>query len=229
MIAKRTRTERTLRMPVDDQTIAALAEVSTSALANALDEHDVTGVIAGLAPLGPGMRCAGRAVTVQETTGARGDYGPEDFRVGDIIDAAGPGDLVVIANGGAPVSTWGGMASYAARAKNLAGLVVDGAVRDRDEIAGFGFPVFARHVVPTTGRRRLKVERIGAPVEVCGITVSPGDAIVADDTGVVCVPAAIAAAVAERARRLGAEDEAAMRAIDQGLSFSDAMAKFRNI
>lgn len=216
-------------MPLDDSTIAALAAVSTSSLANALDEHDAEGVITGLAPLGPGLRCAGRAVTVQETTGAKGDYAPEDFRVGEIIDSAGPGDLVVIANAGAPVSTWGGMASYAARAKGLAGLVVDGAVRDRDEITDFGFPVFARHVVPTTGRRRLKVEMIGAPIQVSGVSVSPGDAIVADDTGVVCVPAALAESVAARARQLAEEDAAALRAIDQGLSFKEAMAKFRNI
>ena len=65
------------------------------------------------------------------------------------------------------------MASYAAKLKRIAGLVVDGGVRDLEEIVEFGFPVFARHLVPTTGRTRLKVAAINDQVTVDGVTVAP--------------------------------------------------------
>ena len=70
---------------------------------------------------------------------------------------------------------------------------------------------------------------IGGTVTVAGQKVSTGDVIVADGTGIVCVPAAKAAQVAEIAEALQADDEQATREITEGLTFSQAMAKFRKI
>jgi regulator of RNase E activity RraA len=146
-----------------------------------------------------------------------------------MIDAADPGEVIVIAAHGARASTWGGMASLAAQVKGIAGLVVDGGVRDLEEIEACGFPVFSRHLVPTTGRTRLKVDAIGEPVEIDGVPVAPGDVIVADGTGVVCVPAAKAEQVAEIAEACAADDARAEAEIREGLSFSEAMKKFTRI
>lgn len=216
-------------MTVSDETIAALGGLNTPTLANALEEFGIDGVIEGLQPAGPGMRCVGRAVTVLEMTGPRGAFPSSDFKVGEIIDAAGAGDVVVVANNGAPVSTWGGTATYAAHLKGVAGLVVDGAIRDREEICEVDFPAFARHMVPTTGRTRIRVEAIGVTVTCAGIRVDPGDVIVADGTGVVCIPAAKAAEVAELAGRYAADDEEARRQLERGLTFREAMQKFAKI
>jgi len=177
-------------MSVSDETIAALKKLNTPTLANALEECGIGGVITGLAPAGTGLRCVGRAVTVQEMTGPRGAFPAADFKVGEMIDAAGPGDVVVVSNGGAPISTWGCTASYAAHLKGIAGLIVDGGIRNREEICEIGFPAFARHMIPTTGKTRIRVEAIGVPLTCSGIRVDPGDVIVADGTGVVCIPAA---------------------------------------
>ena len=216
-------------MTVTDDTIAALRKLNTPTLANALEDLGLEAVITGLTPAGTGMRCVGRAVTVLEMTGPKGAFPASDFKVGQMIDAAGPGDVVVVANGGAPVSTWGGTASYAAHLKGIAGLVVDGAIRDREEICEIGFPAFSRHMIPTTGKTRIRVEAIGVPVTLSGIRVDPGDVIVADGTGIVCIPTARAAEVAELATRYAADDAQAMREMDQGLTFREAMAKFAKI
>ena len=216
-------------MTVSDETIALLQSLNTPTLSNALEDLGLDAVIEGLLPAGTGLRCVGRAVTVREVTGPRGAYPAADFKVGEMIDAAGAGDVIVVANDGAPISTWGGTASYAAHLKGIAGLVVDGGIRDREEICEIGFPAFARHMIPTTGKTRIRVEAIGEPITCGGVRVHPGDVIIADGTGIVCIPAARAREVAEMATRYAADDAQAMRELEQGLSFREAMAKFAKI
>lgn len=210
--------------------VSRLGSMHTSTIANALDAVGCHAhATASLRPVCNGSRFAGRAVTVREIAGSFGSFPSEDFRVGAMIDAADAGEVIVVAAGGARASTWGGMASLAARVKGIAGLVVDGGVRDQEEIEACGFPVFCRHLVPTTGRTRLKIEAIGEPVDVDGVRVVPGDVIVADGTGVVCVPAEHAGQVAEIAEACAAEDALAEAEIRNGLSFSEAMRKFSRI
>ena len=216
-------------MTVSDETIEKLKKLNTPTLANALEDLGIEGVITGLHAAGTGLRCVGRAVTVLEMTGPRGAFPAADFKVGHMIDAAGPGDVVVVSNGGAPVSTWGGTASYAAHLKGIAGLVVDGAIRDREEICEIGFPAFARHMIPTTGKTRIRVEAIGVPITCSGIRVNPGDAIVADGTGICCIPAERAQEVADLATKYAADDAQAMEELRNGLTFREAMAKFAKI
>ncbi len=207
-----------------------ITALATSTLANALDGsgyHDH--VMPGMHSVAPGFRFAGPAVTAREASGDFGSFQSEDFKVGAIIDAAIAGDVIVIDAGGAPFSTWGGMASYAAKMKGIAGVVVDGAVRDLEEIIEFDFPVFARHMVPTTGRLRLKVEAINAPIVVSGVRVEPGDIIASDGTGVVCLPRKDAETIVELAESIARDDAAALEELKSGLSFSAAMAKYLKI
>jgi regulator of RNase E activity RraA len=214
----------------DPALIDRIKGLATSTLANALDEaglHD--SAITTIKAIAPGARFAGPAVTVKELSGERGTYASGDFRVGAILDAAQAGDVVVIDARGAACSTWGGLASYAAKSKGVAGLLVDGGVRDLEEIVELGFPVFARHLLPRTGRTRLKVEAIGVPIEVDGVAVSPGDIIAADGTGAVCLPRERAEAIVELAERFAAEDRAALEDMKGGLSFAEAMARYRQI
>ncbi len=209
--------------------VARLGALYTSTLSNALEDIGLDGVITGLLPVAPGARLAGRARCVLQITGPAGSFPGSDFAVGRMIDAARPGEIVVVANGGHCVSSWGGTASYAARLKGIAGLVVDGGVRDREEMIEHAFPVFARHWVPTTGRTRIRVVEIGGTVAVSGQKVATGDIIVADGTGIVCVPAGRAEEVAAIAEALAADDEQATREIASGLTFAEAMQKFRKI
>jgi regulator of RNase E activity RraA len=126
------------------------ARLATSTLANALDDLGFhNNVMVSIKAVAPGFRFAGPAVTVKETVGDYGTFTSADFRVGAMIDAAGAGEVIVVEAAGATCSTWGGMASLAAKHKGVAGLVVDGSVRDLEEMIEFEFPVFARHLVPT--------------------------------------------------------------------------------
>ena len=209
--------------------VARLGALYTATLSNALEDIGLDNVILGLPPVAPGMRLAGRAVCVLQITGPAGAFPGSDFRVGDMIDAAGPGEVVVVANSGHCVSSWGGTASLAAKTKGIAGLVVDGGVRDREEMIEHDFPVFARHLVPTTGRTRIRVVEIGGTVTVSGQKVATGDIIVADGTGIVCVPQERAAEVLRIAEALAADDAQATREIESGLTFAEAMKKFRKI
>ncbi len=213
-----------------DPLAARAARLATSTLANALDDAGLHhNVIAAIKAVSPGMRFAGPAVTVLEVAGDYGDYTSNDFKIGTILDAAGAGAVIVIDLGGAACSTWGGMASLAAKVKGVAGLLVDGGVRDLEEMIAFDFPVFARHLVPTTGRGRLRVEAIGEAVGVDGVAVAPGDIIVADGSGAVCLPQAGAERIVTRAEALQRDDEAAVAEIQRGLGFSEAMKKFTQI
>ena len=132
-----------------------------------------------------GARTAGPAFTAQTPPG-------EHLAVQRALEAAAPGDVIVI-DGDAFVgrALWGDKMSLAAQQRGIAGLVVDGAVRDVAEIERLGFPVFAITSVPT-GPLTERDGVLGAAI-MCGERrVGPGDLVVGDDDGVVVVPQAVA-------------------------------------
>ena len=108
---------------VEDDILERLRIIATPTLANALDDIGFNGIMNDLHPAGIGMCVVGRAVTVQEITGPFGTFSSEDFKVGHMIDEANPRDVIVVANNGAKVSTWGGMASYSAKLKGVGRLL----------------------------------------------------------------------------------------------------------
>jgi len=158
-------------------------------------------------------------VTVLEQAGPFGSEPPAAFDVGAILGAAQQGEVLVIDAGGAEVSTFGGLAARAAAARRIEGALVDGACRDIDEIRAAGFRICSRHVTPTTGRGRIRVAGINVPVTCGGVRVAPGDFVVADETGVVFVPAARLAEARAIVEELDGRDRAFARAIDRGGDF----------
>lgn len=214
---------------VTDAVLALYRSLATPTIANALDDVAFDGILAGIGQVVSGTRCAGRAVTVAQVSATRGAYGSDEFKVGHMIDHAAPGDIIVVDNAGREVSTWGGLATYAASVKGIGGLVVDGGVRDREEMEQHRLPVFARHMTPLTGRTRICITDFNVPVTCGGVRIRPGDVIVADGSGVVCVPAEHAERVCELATRYAADDVAAEAEIRGGLTFREAMAKFKRI
>ena len=214
---------------VEEDVLERLRIIATPTLANALDDIGFNGIMNDLHPAGVGMRVVGRAVTVEEITGPFGSFSSNDFKVGHMIDAANPSDVIVVANNGAQVSTWGGMASYSAKLKGIGGLVVDGGIRDREEIVEFSFPSFSKHMVPTPGKTRIKVLSINEPIVCAGVRVRKGDVIVADGTGVLCIPAENAEQITLAAEKFSTDDKQAMVEMKKGLSFIEALKKFSKI
>lgn len=209
--------------------IDAFQGLGTSTIGNVLDDLQIAGIIQNIKPICPGFHFVGCAVTVKEVTGVLGTYTNADFKLGQVIDSAQAGDVIVIDNAGQQVSTWGGIAALAAKLRGIAGLVVDGGVRDLDEIREFDFPVFSRYVVPTSGKGRVKLLSMNTVVKIDGVRVRPGDILVGDGTGIVCVPIEAAEKVAKTARRFDQQDKQAIEEIRRGMSFTEALSKYAKI
>lgn len=217
------------RPATSPELVDAFKGLATSTIGNVLDDLGIGSIGLNLRPVAPGMRFVGAALTVKQVTGAKDAYKASEFGLGAVIDMSQPRDVVVIDNGGQQVSTWGGVASVAAMQNGVAGLVVDGGVRDADEIMEQGFSVFSRHVVPLSGKTRVKIIEINTTVKIDGMPVHPGDIIVADSSGIVVVPLSRAAEVAQLAAELELQDRQAAEEIRKGLSFTEALGKFAKL
>ena len=209
--------------------IARYRRIGSSTVGNVLDDLNVPGIMTGMRPLVFGTRIVGHAFTAREICGVKGTFTGAEFGLGKVIDAAGSGDVICIDNGGHAVSTWGGIASMAALRNGVEGLVVDGGVRDADEIAEFGLGTFSRHVLPLSGKTRVKVVAINTVIRIDNVMVRPGDIIVGDSTGIVCVPADLAEEVLEKAEKLERDDRQAIEDIEGGCTFTEALAKFAKL
>jgi len=154
--------------------------LSTVSAANLSDAMHRRGVLPGLRPIAPGMKVVGPAFTVRT---APGDYA----KPVEAIDHARPGDVIVVDAGGVPPAIWGEMASRSAMNKEIAGVVIHGAIRDSGDIRALSFPAFARHVCPNAGEPKGLGE-VGVSITIAGEVVEPGDWIVGDDDGVVRIP-----------------------------------------
>jgi regulator of RNase E activity RraA len=185
-----------------------LIRIDTCVLSDALDRLGLRGVAFGLQRLAGQARIAGRVITV--TLGpAEGGTAPRHLCTA-AVDQGGPGDVIVVEHHATPYAAgWGGILSYAAKARGIEGVVVDGMARDIDEAIEFGFPVFAAGAVPSTARGRVMEVACQEPVVVRGVRVRPGDWVLADSSGVVFVPQArldevlaLAESLADRERQM---------------------------
>jgi 3-hexulose-6-phosphate synthase/6-phospho-3-hexuloisomerase len=165
-----------------------LEMVSAANLSDALHRG---GVLEGLRPLFPGIRMVGRALTVRT-------YPGDWAKPVEAIDVAQPGDVLVIDAGGVGPAVWGELATHSALQKGLAGVVIDGALRDAGDIVMLGFPAFSRLVMPNAGEPRGFGE-IGLPIRIAGVRVETGDWLVGDYDGVTALPQRLAVEYANRA------------------------------
>src|SRR5689334_3429201 len=129
-----------------------------------------------------------------------------------------PRDHVLVIAGQADenVALWGELTTLAALRKRLAGVVIDGAVRDIAKIRRSALPVFARAVVPAAGGAQYLGE-IGVSVQCGGQVVRPGDWLVGDDDGVVVIPAEKLQRTLETAQRIVVAEREIERAIRNGV------------
>ena len=141
-----------------------------------------TQVMAGaIKPVGDGMRLVGQARTVTCMVG-------DNSAIHTALAMVRRGEVLVVDAGGyEDTAIWGGIMTRAALQRGIAGLVVDGAVRDVAEIREFGFPCFARAVVPA-GPHKGFGGIIDGPISCAGCPVRPGDLVLGDDDGVCVVP-----------------------------------------
>lgn len=199
------------------------AELGSSTVGGALDNLGIdTLVVPPIRPVAQHQRFAGRAFTVKVVVGRLGTFEPSEFTIPAYIDKAPGGDVIVIDAGGAPVSMMGGAAALVAKQRGVAAIVVDGGVRDLDEIVASELPMFIRHAVPVSGKTRAKTVATNVPVKIGDVSIAPGDIIVGDSTGVVVVPVARAQEVLELCEKADAFDRKMMENIRNGMNLGDA-------
>ncbi len=167
-------------------------------------------------PVGAGMALVGQARTVQSMVG--------DNSISHAAMAlTRPGEVLVIAAGGVPdVAVWGGVATRAAIARGIAGVVIDGAVRDLPELRELGLPVYARAVVPA-GPHKGFGGIIDGAIACAGCPVKPGDVVLGDDDGVVVVPLARQAALLAAGQAKLEAEERWLEAIAAGKMMADVL------
>ena len=205
---------------------ARLQKLATSNLSDALDRLGIARcAVAGIVPRWGATKVIGRALTIRMT--AAGAV-PAVAHLGvDAITASERGDVIVIDNrGDLHHNCWGEILALGAQLKGVAGVVVDGAVRDVDACEVFGFAVHARGTVPSTARGRIVQEAWNVPVRLGDAPVRPGDVIVADVNGVVVIPIERLAEVVGAAEEIMAKELAMLEALRAGESMLQVDRRF---
>lgn len=200
-----------------------LRDAGTAAVSDALDMGGIDGCLEGLRRVsGSGFVC-GPAFTVRYRRLRPGESGP----AGDFIDDVPPGSVVVIDNGGLTDRTvWGDVLSTVAHARGIVGTVIDGVCRDVDSSRAMDYAIWARGSYMRSGKNRVCLAETGVAVDVCGVSVAPGDLVCADGSGVVVVPREAVAGVAERTDRVRRTERRIIDAAMSGELLSEARARF---
>ncbi len=164
-----------------------------------------------LRPVAPGGQLVGRAVTA-----AADDL----MSVLAGLDLAGPGDVLVVAAGGADHAVAGELFATEALRRGLAGMVVDGYCRDRSTLVELALPIYCRGFTPRAAGVR-SVPRIQVSVHIGGTTVHPGDLLVGDDDGIVVGTEAEFTAAVSGAEAIRGREEGLRAAIGTGVALLD--------
>jgi regulator of RNase E activity RraA len=198
-------------------------------VSDAMDELGMAGTIPSyvLPSNLPGKRVVGQAVTVLNHDRGGVPAAVKDGRnlMGEreAYNLAEPGDVVVI-QGIHGASNMGGQSASLAHRSQCAAAIIDGHYRDPDSSRSLGMPIWARGVTPITGKWRLQTVAINGPVVIAGVQVNAGDLVVADESGVVFVPFAQAAAVLAKARHISDGDNRQKADIDRGVTLTQLTA-----
>ena len=215
--SKTAKTAKTAIKDVDKEIHEIFMQVSAP---NVTDAMHRKGAMSGLVSYCGNVKVAGRALVVRTVAG---DWA----KPVEAIDMAKKGDIIVIDNGGrTDVAPWGELATWSCVSKGVAGVVIDGAVRDIDGIKETGVAMFAKAVCPNAGEPKGFGE-IGAEIVCCGQNVRNGDWIVADESGVVVVPKERAYEVARRALEIHKNEVRIRAEIKSGGTLSDLLELYK--
>jgi len=164
-----------------------------------------------LKPLDNRMKVCGPAATVLARPG-------DNLILHKAIYVAAKGDVLVVSAGGyVEAGPWGEIMTLAAQERGIRGLVIDGSVRDSNAIRELRFPVFSRGVC-IKGTTKDTLGTINCPIQVGGVSVHPGDAILGDADGVVAVAARDLPGVLEKCRQRKEKEEKIREELKKGKS-----------
>jgi len=209
-----------LSLAMDNGAIYA-GEAIEPTTADFSDAMETSATLDGIYPIEPGMKASGQAITVYA---APGDW----TKVVEAIDLAEKGQILVVDASGIGPAVWGELATISAIERGLGGVVINGGLRDAEEIRKLGLPVFAKLTMPNVGISRGLGE-IGTPLKIGNATIYSGDWIIADDNGVVCVPKNSFEVVSTRAKTIAQQAQRLKEKILGGSTLAREMARDRII
>jgi len=193
--------------------LSRLASHPTSVVSDALDELGIDGVLAGVHAQRQGQgRVAGYALPVKLEPKSND---PAAYRFGggvgkpleQILKTMRDGDVVIVDIAGSDrASVWGGLASRIAQRRGVRGTVLWGSCRDIEEIRAIGYPVWSLGTSPRRSRNEFTFGSINEAIVIRGVTIAPRDYVIADESGVVVVPAARIDEVLALAGRIAAQE-----------------------
>ena len=172
-------------------------------------------------------KAVGQAITVQ-------------LSKGDLVDPlkalemGQPGDIIVVdAGGDTETSVCGGLMGGLAKNRGIRGMIVDGAGRDIDELEDIAWPIWSKAIVPrgthTMFSNRKEELSINVPIACGGITVNPGDFVIADTIGVTVVPLLRAAEILQLAHEQADREQRTREWVAKGKTVEDLLAEFGRI
>jgi len=205
--------------------LAVLAARGTAVVSDALDMAGVAGQLWGPRRLSGHGVVVGPVFTVGFEPAEEGRGAP----AADYLDDVPPGSVVVLAAGAADCTVWGDILSEAATRKGIAGTVIDGLCRDLDGTRDLGYSMWARGAFMRSGKNRIRMTATQQPV-VFGrgaeaMTISPGDIVCADGSGVTVVPAGRLAEIAGHAERIGRMEDLVVADLRAGVPLREARAR----
>jgi len=195
-----------------EQLREAFSLVSTPNVSDAMHRE---GAMTDIYPIQKDIKICGPALTVHAMDG---DWA----KPVEAIDECEAGTVLVIKVDGTTKAVWGELASHTCKRLDVAGVIIDGAIRDVDEIRRLGFPAWARVIRPNAGDPKGYGE-IGTQIVAGGQVVHTGDWVVADDSGVVVIPQAKAQEMANRAVDIMEQETRLRTEIEKGSSLSKVL------
>jgi regulator of RNase E activity RraA len=204
------------------------AALYTAALTDVLDDRNLREQTLPheLRPLERGMHLAGPAFTVQGRPVDTQDWDAAIRKTLAMLGSVPPGHVAVYACEHDHSAHFGELSATSLASRGVAGCVLDGGCRDVRFVVDLGFPVFSRFVTPEDSTWRWQIEATQVPVTIGRVRIEPGDWIVADEDGVVAVPAAVAADVLAAAEAKAATEDRIRAAVRDGMLPLDAYERY---
>lgn len=194
-------------------------KLDTSSVTDALDKQGIAGGLLGIKAVVEGTRLCGQAFTVHYIP-----CGTVKGTVGDFLDDVDEGEVVVIDNSGRDYCTvWGDIMSQTAKKSSIEGTLIDGVCRDVKTIRDIEYPVFSKGIYMMTGKDRVEVDAVNINVAISGVKVCPGDLMLADENGAVCVPLSVVEKTLEIAQAIEqVENQIVKEVVENGKSLKQA-------
>ncbi len=171
-------------------------------------------------------RFAGYALTVTLKKESNHDANALKGMLEAIDHGAANSVYVMVVEDGADIAGMGGLMGTAMASRNFSGAVIDGGVRDTAYLQKISFPVYATGIVPSTSVSHYRFAGANIPVVCDGVTVNPGDIVVADNDGVVVVPRASALQVLALAQEMDFKEHSMYAWIEKLKSLEEAVKQF---